>query len=124
MTSRHQIYRCEVCGNIVEVLHPGTGILTCCGQPMTPLEEKTTDKDKEKHVPVVKEQDGALTVTVGSIMHPMEEKHFIEWIELITDKGVERKYLKSGNKPEAVFKTTEEIKKVREYCTVHGLWRK
>ena len=94
MTERLQVYRCEVCGNIVEVLHSGVGELVCCGQPMTLLEEKAKDVGLEKHVPVIEKTEAGIKVKVGSIPHPMEEKHYIEWIELIADDQVYRAFLK------------------------------
>jgi len=127
MTERKQIYRCNVCGNIVEVLHAGGGELVCCGQPMELLAEKTADAGKEKHVPVIERMDKKVKVKVGSVPHPMEENHYIEWIEIITNDEVCRKFLKPGNAPEAVFEfeIAAEVKKVeaREFCSVHGLWK-
>jgi len=126
MTKRMQVYKCEVCGNIVEVLHEGAGELVCCGQPMTLLEEKTADSSTEKHVPFIKREDGKYIVVVGeNALHPMEEKHYIEWIELIVDGVVYKKFLKPGDKPEAVFEIPEgkEVS-AREFCNIHGLWAK
>lgn len=123
MTERSQIYKCEICGNIVEVLHAGVGELVCCGQPMKLLIEKTEDVGKEKHVPVVEKTATGIKVKVGSIPHPMEEKHFIEFVEVITDGGIFRKFLKPGDKPEADFDVPADGIKVREYCNVHGLWK-
>lgn len=122
MTSLRQIYKCEICGNIVEVLHTGKGQLVCCGQPMKLLVENTVDASKEKHVPVIEKIEGGFKVKVGSVPHPMEEKHFIEWIELITDKGVLREFLEPGQAPEAVFCTDADRVTAREYCNIHGLW--
>ncbi len=125
MTKKLEIYKCEVCGNIVEVTHPGAGQLVCCGQPMTLLEEKTADSSTEKHVPFIRREGNAYVVKVGeNAAHPMEEKHYIEWIELIVDGAVYRKFLNPGDKPEAVFEVPEG-KEVyaREYCSVHGLWK-
>ena len=121
MTEKLQVYKCEICGNIVEVLHSGVGELVCCGQPMTLLEEHLEDVGYEKHVPVVEEDGGKVKVSVGSVPHPMEENHYIEWIEVITDDGVLRKFLEQGEEPEAVFKVSGVIK-AREYCNLHGLW--
>lgn len=123
MTKLHQIYKCEICGNIVEVVHPAGGTLVCCNQPMKHLEENTVDAAKEKHVPVVEKIEGGVIVKVGSVEHPMEEKHYIEWIEVITTSKIYRKHLNPGDKPEAIFKTDEEILAVREYCNLHGLWK-
>ena len=123
LTERLQVYRCEICGNIVEVLHPGVGELVCCGQPMTLLEEKAKDVGLEKHVPVIEKTEAGIKVKVGSILHPMEEKHYIEWIELIADDQVYRAFLKPGDKPEAEFRVEAEKLSAREYCSVHGLWK-
>ncbi len=123
MTERRQIYRCNSCGNIVEVLHAGDGELVCCGQPMELLKEKTEDAGLEKHVPVIEKTETGLKVKVGSVSHPMEEKHYIEWIEVIADGRVYRKFLKPGDKPEAEFELKSEEIGAREYCTIHGLWK-
>ncbi len=122
MTERLQIYKCEVCGNIVEVLHEGKGELVCCGQPMKLFEEKTADSATEKHVPVITKEGDGYRVVVGSTLHPMEEKHYIEWIELIADGVAYRQFLKPGDKPEAFFKVSGSSIKAREYCNIHGLW--
>ncbi|MGB2696646.1 MAG: desulfoferrodoxin [Candidatus Zixiibacteriota bacterium] len=122
MTKRLQVYKCEVCGNIVEVLHEGAGQVVCCDQPMKLMEEQTEEQGKEKHVPVVEKTDKGIKVKVGSVPHPMEEKHYIEWVAVHTDKGTFRKFLKPGEKPEAEFEISEEVHKTREYCNVHGLW--
>lgn len=124
MTERRQIYRCQVCGNIVEVVHPAGGTLSCCGQPMQLLAENSQDAAVEKHVPVVENIDGGYRVTVGSVEHPMLDNHHIEWIELITADGTLRKYLKPGEKPVAEFFTKAEVIAAREYCNLHGLWKK
>lgn len=123
MTQRKEIYKCTVCGNIVEVLHAGIGELVCCGQPMELLTEKTQDVGNEKHVPVIEKTPGGVKVKVGSIPHPMEEKHYIEWIELHADDVVHRKFLKPGEKPEADFPVAAKKLSAREYCNVHGLWK-
>ena len=124
MTKRMQVYKCEKCGNIVEVLHTGAGTLVCCNQPMTLLEENTTDAAQEKHVPVIEKVKGGYTVKVGSVPHPMEEKHFIEWVELIADDEIYRRFLKPGEAAEATFHVTADTVSAREYCNLHGLWRK
>ena len=126
MTKKFEIYKCEICGNIVEVVHEGAGELVCCGQPMMLLEEKTADTSTEKHVPFIKREGDKYVVVVGeNALHPMEEKHYIEWIELIVDGVVYKKYLNPGDKPEAVFKVPEGSEvSAREYCNVHGLWVK
>ena len=123
MTQRLEIYKCAVCGNIVEVLHTGAGKLVCCNQPMKLMEENTVDAAKEKHVPVIEKGDGTIIVKVGSVAHPMEEKHYIEWIELIADGETYRQFLNPGGKPEAVFKIDAKNITAREYCNLHGLWK-
>jgi len=123
MTQLNQIYKCELCGNIVEVLHTGGGELVCCGQPMNLLSENTTDAATEKHVPVIEKTGNAVTVKVGSVTHPMEEKHYIEFIELLADGKVYRKYLKPGDSPEATFDVSADKVEVRAYCNLHGLWK-
>ncbi len=127
MAEKLGVYKCAVCGNIVEVLYAGAGELVCCGQPMELSDEKTADGAKEKHVPVIEKIDGGYKVTVGSTLHPMEEKHYIEWIELTCGKVVSKIYLKPGDKPEAVFCCccTNDCQPLtaREYCNVHGLWK-
>lgn len=123
MTQRKQIYKCNICGNIVEVLHPGAGELVCCGEPMELLQEKSEDEGLEKHVPVISNTETGVRVVVGSNPHPMEENHFIEWIEIIADGKYYRKFLEPGNQPEANFDIKAENIKAREYCSVHGLWK-
>lgn len=123
MTEPKQIYRCNICGNIVEVLHAGVGQLVCCGQPMELLTEKTEDVGLEKHVPVIEKVGNKVKVKVGSVPHPMEQKHYIEWIEIITDGRVYRKFLKPRDKPEAEFEITADKIEAREYCNIHGLWK-
>jgi len=118
-----EIYKCELCGNIVEVLHGGVGELVCCGQPMQLRTENTVDASKEKHVPVVEKVDGVIKVKVGSVAHPMEEKHYIEWIEIIADGLAYREFLKPGQQPEAFFPISASSVRAREYCNLHGLWR-
>jgi len=122
MVQLKQIYKCNICGNIVEVLHVGGGILVCCGQPMELLKEKTEDAGMEKHVPVIEKTEKGVKVKVGSVPHPMEEKHYIEWIELIVDGQSFRKFLKPGDLPEAEFAVQGENLEAREYCNLHGLW--
>ena len=123
MTEKLQIYKCKICGNIVEVLHEGAGELVCCGQPMVLREENAVDAAKEKHVPVVEKTAGGVKVKVGSVVHPMEEKHYIEWIEIITDGKAYRQFLKPGDVPEATFDIEAGDVTVREYCNLHGLWK-
>ncbi len=123
MAERLEVYKCEVCGNIVEVLHGGKGQLVCCNKPMVKLEEGSVDASQEKHVPVVEKVSGGYKVKVGSVAHPMEEKHYIEWIELIADGRVYRQFLNPGEAPEAFFPVEAEKVTAREYCNLHGLWR-
>jgi len=123
MAERLQVYKCEVCGNIVEVLVGGKGELVCCGKPMKLMTENTVDAAKEKHVPVIEKVDGGVKVKVGSVAHPMEEKHYIQWIEIIADGKVFRQFLKPGDKPEAVFKVDAASVTAREYCNLHGFWK-
>jgi len=123
MANQLGIYKCEVCGNIVEVVHAGVGELVCCGQPMKLLVENTTDAAREKHVPVVEKVAGGLKVSVGSVPHPMEEKHYIEWIEVIADGKAYRQFLKPGDTPAAVFNVEAAQITAREYCNLHGLWK-
>ena len=126
MTEILQVYKCNVCGNIVEVLHAGEGELICCGQPMGLKVENTTDAAVEKHVPVIEVTDGGYKVTVGSVTHPMQEDHYIEWIELLACGKVYRKFLHPGDAPEAVFMIKIEADgnvTAREYCNLHGLWK-
>jgi len=122
MTELKQVYRCNVCGNIVEVLHAGVGELVCCGQPMELLKEKTQDVGNEKHIPVIEVAGDVVKVKIGSIQHPMEDKHYIEWIQLVADGMSYRKFLKPGDKPEAEFKVNAKELKAREYCNIHSLW--
>jgi len=123
MTEQSQVYKCSSCGNIIEVLHKGAPALVCCGKPMDLLEEKSADKTTEKHVPVIEKIAEACKVTVGSTLHPMEEKHFIEWIEVLADGISYKKFFKPGDKPEAVFNIDAKNITAREYCNIHGLWK-
>ena len=123
MTVQKQVYRCNVCGNIVEVLHTGKGELVCCGQPMELLQEKTADIGLEKHVPVIETTDRGIKVKVGDVPHPMEEKHYIQWIEVITEGGSCQRILKPGDKAEAEFEIRPQKLVAREYCNIHGLWK-
>jgi len=124
MARKLQIYKCEICGNIVEVLHGGKGQLVCCGKPMQLLEVKETEEGNEKHLPVIERVDTGIKVKVGSIPHPMEEKHHIEWIEVITnDDRTYKKFLQAGDAPLALFEIAyEHVDSVREHCNIHGLW--
>lgn len=123
MTQRGRVYKCNVCGNIVEVLQTGVGQLVCCGQPMELMAEKTEDEGLEKHVPVIEKTEKGVRVRVGSIPHPMEKAHYIEWIELIAGGQVYRQFLKPTDKPEAEFCVQAENLSAREYCNIHGLWK-
>ena len=124
MTKQKQIYKCNICGNIVEFLHVGKGQLICCGQPMDLLIEKTEDEGKEKHVPVVEKNEEGVIVKIGSVPHPMEETHYIEWIEIVFKNNSYINFLKPGDSPEVEFKVWKEetIIFVRAYCNIHGLW--
>jgi len=123
MAAKLEVYKCSLCGNIVEVLHGGDGELVCCGQPMKKMAENTTDAAKEKHVPVIEKIDGGYKVMIGSAAHPMEEKHYIEWIELLADGNAYRKFLKPGDTPQAIFMIDAKNVSAREYCNLHGLWK-
>lgn len=123
MTKVGEVYKCNICGNIVEVLHAGAGKLVCCGQPMELLKEKNKDTGQEKHVPVIEKTKNGYKVKIGSVPHPMEQGHYIEWIELVTSSGSLRKFLKPGDKPEAEFDTSAKALYAREYCNLHGLWK-
>lgn len=125
MTNVRELYKCNICYNVVEVVHPGAPALVCCGESMELLEAKTEDKGTEKHVPVVETSDGGVKVTIGSIEHPMEEKHYIKFIEVLTQDQILRAELTPGQKPAAEFKVNlNDIVEVREYCNIHGLWKK
>ena len=123
MAERLEVYKCELCGNIVEVLHGAQGELVCCGEPMKKMVENTVDAAKEKHVPVVEKTADGWLVKVGSVAHPMEEKHYIEWIELMADGKAYRQFLEPGQAPEALFKVDADQVTAREYCNLHGLWK-
>lgn len=119
------VYVCNICGNVVTMLRAGGGELVCCGEPMQLMEEKNADSATEKHVPVIDKTDTGYSVVVGSTLHPMEEKHFIEWIELIADGVSYRKFLKPGDEPKAEFCIEGKVQQVsaREFCNIHGLWK-
>jgi superoxide reductase len=121
MTERLQVYKCDICGNVVEMLEGGAGELVCCGQPMKGFEEKTADATTEKHVPVVE----GTKVKVGSVPHPMTDEHYIQWIEVVNTAGdlLCRKFLKPGDTPEAELICGDEKVIAREFCNVHGLWK-
>jgi len=126
MAAINEIYKCSICGNIVEVVHAGVGQLVCCGKPMELLKEKISDAGLEKHVPVIEKTATGIKVKVGSIPHPMEDKHYIEWVEIISEGRTYRKFLKPGDKPETEFEISSSIGDIqaKEYCNVHGLWKK
>ena len=124
MVKRLEIYKCDVCGNIIDVLHEGVGQLVCCGQPMKNFKENTVDAAKEKHIPVITRVADGFKVVIGSVLHPMEEKHYIEWIELVADGKSYRQFLKPGDSPEATFCIKASGVTAREYCNLHGLWKK
>jgi len=123
MAVKMGIYKCEVCGNIVEVIHDGVGELVCCNEPMKRFEENTVDAAREKHVPVIEKTANGYKVKVGSVPHPMEEKHYIEWIELIANGKAYRQFLSPGDVPEAEFCIEAAQVTAREYCNIHGLWK-
>jgi superoxide reductase len=123
MPKQLEVYKCEICGNIVEVLHSGAAPLVCCNQKMKLMEENTVDAAKEKHVPVIEMGNGKITVRVGSLAHPMEESHYIEWVELLADGKAYRQFLHPGEKPEAVFPISAQKVTAREYCNLHGHWK-
>ena len=122
MAEKLGVYRCELCGNIAEVLHGSKPVMSCCGQDMTLLVPNSVDAAREKHVPVVEKIEGGYLVKVGSVAHPMEEKHYIEWIELNADGMVLRKFLNPGDAPEARFLVDADNVTAREYCNLHGFW--
>lgn len=123
MAEKMEIYKCELCGNIVEVVHGGKGELVCCGQPMKLFKENTVDAAKEKHVPVVEKTPDGFKVKVGSVPHPMEDKHYIEWVEAVVEGKAYRQFLNPGETPEATFKIDANQITAREYCNLHGLWK-
>jgi superoxide reductase len=124
MANFQQYYKCALCGNIVEVVHEGGGELVCCGQPMNMLKENSVDASNEKHVPVIEKTEKGIIVKVGSIDHPMEEKHYIEWIEVTNGAWTQKKFLKPGEKPQAEFCVPFSDKLVaKEFCNIHGLWK-
>lgn len=123
MAKKLEIYKCMLCGNIVEVVHGGDGELVCCGEPMKLMTESTADSTKEKHVPLIEKIDGGYKVTVGSTIHPMTEEHHIEWIELLADGKAYRQFLVPGKEPIATFCIKADKVSAREYCNIHGLWK-
>jgi len=123
MTKKLEVYKCEICGNIVEVLHEGKGELVCCGQPMKLQDENTVEAAYEKHIPVIEKIDGGIKVKVGDVAHPMMEKHYIEWIQVIVGDKAYRQFLKPDQVPEAVFAIEDDNVYAREYCNLHGMWK-
>jgi len=123
MTELKQIYKCKVCGNIVEVVHASGGELVCCGQPMEIQQEKDNDEGTEKHRPIIEKSTAGVIVRVGSAPHPMESEHYIEWIEIITEHRVYRKALEPGVEPVAEFSVDAINISARAYCNLHGLWK-
>lgn len=122
MAKRLEVYKCELCGNIVEGLHEGAGGLVCCGQNMVTMTANTVDAAKEKHVPVIEKIDGGYRVKLGSAPHPMEDSHYIEWVELVAGAKVYRQFLNPGDAPEATFSIDAAEVTARAYCNLHGLW--
>ena len=123
MPNMLEVYKCIHCGNIVEVMHAGGSDLVCCGEPMKLMKEGTSDGAKEKHVPVIEKTATGYKVKVGSVAHPMEETHWIEWIELIADGRSYTRFLKPGDAPEAEFCIQATEVSAREYCNLHGHWK-
>jgi len=124
MTKLGEVYKCEICGNIVEMVHAGVGALVCCGEEMKLMDEKTEDSSVEKHIPYIEKTDNGFLVKVGQNQdHPMDEKHYIEWIQVIANGTSYRKFLKPGDKPQALFEIKADNITAREYCNVHGLWK-
>lgn len=123
MPKRLEVYKCQHCGNIIEVLIGGGANIVCCGENMQLQSENTVDAAKEKHVPVIIKGDGTIIVKVGEVSHPMEEKHYIQWIELIADGKVYTQFLEPGQAPEATFCVTATTVTAREYCNLHGQWK-
>ncbi len=123
MAERMEIYKCEICGNIVEVLHGGKGALVCCGEDMVLQTENTVDAAVEKHVPVVEVLEDGVLVKVGEVAHPMQDDHYIEWVQIIVGDRCSRIFLKPGDAPEGKFTPPKEGITAREYCNLHGLWK-
>jgi superoxide reductase len=123
MSERNTIFRCQLCGNIVDLVAPGGGTLVCCGQPMTAQAENTTDAAVEKHVPVIEKIAGGYRVVVGSVEHPMAAAHWIQWIELVAGDTVQRRFLAAGDPPRATFLTDAAEVSARAYCNLHGFWK-
>ncbi|MCK9522875.1 MAG: desulfoferrodoxin [Proteobacteria bacterium] len=122
-TQKRDLYRCDRCGNIVEVLHASAGTLVCCGQPMTKQAENTQDASTEKHVPMIEKTDKGYRVTVGSVAHPMDDDHYIQWIELVACGVSNIRFLKPGDPPVAEFCCVADEVTARAYCNLHGFWK-
>lgn len=123
MAEKKEIYKCDLCGIVSEIVHEGNGVLVCCGKPTKKMTEQTADVTTEKHVPLIEKQENGYLVTVGSTLHPMEEKHYIEWVELIADGVIHRKHLQPNDEPKAFFDVQANEVSAREYCNLHGLWK-
>ncbi|MBR4741803.1 MAG: desulfoferrodoxin [Desulfovibrio sp.] len=123
MPKIREVYKCALCGNIIEILHAGSCVPVCCDQPMELVEEGVIEASKEKHIPVIEKIEGGYKVTVGEVAHPMIDKHFIQWIELLTENSVLRTELTPKDAPEAVFFTSSTNVSARAYCNLHGLWK-
>lgn len=124
MTKLKQVYKCNICGNVVEMLHAGAGELVCCGEPMELKQENTVDAAQEKHVPIIEKTENGLLIKIGEVPHPMNEDHYIEWIEVEAGGRLHRKWLKPGDAPEMEIKCKNiDAVSAREYCNLHGLWR-
>ncbi len=123
VSKKLEVYKCELCGNMVEVLQVGGGELVCCGKPMTLVEANTTEAATEKHIPVIEETAEGYVIKVGSVAHPMQDEHYIEWIALCADGVTHRKFLEPGEAPEAVFTVKASEISAHAYCNIHGLWK-
>lgn len=123
MPKLNEVYKCEVCGNIVQMNHAAAGALVCCDKPMVLLDEKSADSTTEKHVPIIEVIEGGYKVTVGTTLHPMTEAHYIEWIELLEGSTLQKKFLQPGDAPEAIFKTEAKTVTARSYCNLHDFWK-
>ncbi len=123
MAKRLGVYKCEICGNVVEVIHEGKGTLVCCGEDMILYQENTVDASVEKHIPVIEKTSDGIKVTVGSTAHPMINEHNIEWIEVIAGDKTCREFLKPDKLPEALFKIFDDKVTARAYCNIHGIWK-
>ena len=123
MAKQLAVYKCALCGNVFEVLHVGEGEPSCCGEPMKLYKANTTDAAREKHVPEIEKVAAGLKVKVGSVAHPMEQKHYIEWNEVLAEGKVYRQFLKPGDAPEATFSIDAANVNARAWCNLHGLWK-